>query len=111
MQEQQEGLNNLIKEYSELFNKYDFKLSREIPEDAYKAIKIGGNNIGENLFIVFTHKDIKSTMEEKMKEYIEEQNEKIRKNGKKLRTILTIWYLIWEELRVWVITRQEKRKY
>lgn len=81
-QEQQEGLNNLIKEYSELFNKYDFKLSREIPEDAYKAIKIGGN-----LFIVFTHKDIKSTMEEKMKEYIEEQNEKIRKGEKPFQDI------------------------
>lgn len=58
-QEQQEGLNNLIKEYSELFNKYDFKLSREIPEDAYKAIKIGGNNIGENLFIVFTKRELR----------------------------------------------------
>ena len=81
-QEQQEGLNNLIKEYSELFNKYDFKLSREIPEDAYKAI-----NIGENLFIVFTKKDIKSTMAEKMKEYIEEQNEKIRKGEKPFQDI------------------------
>ena len=49
-QEQQEGLNNLIKEYSELFNKYDFKLSREIPENAYKAIKIGGNNNFLNLY-------------------------------------------------------------
>lgn len=84
---QQEKLNNLIKEYSELFNKYDFKLSREIPEDAYKAIKIGGNSIGENLFIVFTHKDIKETMEEKMKEYIEEQNEKIRKGEKPFQDI------------------------
>ena len=81
-QEQQEGLNNLIKEYSELFNKYDFKISREIPEDAYKGI-----NIGENLFIVFTKKDIKSTMEEKMKEYIEEQNEKIRKGEKPFQDI------------------------
>lgn len=84
---QQEKLNNLIKEYSELFNKYDFKLSREIPEDAYKAIKIGGNNIGENLFIVFTKKGIKETMEEKMKEYIEEQNEKIRKGEKPFQDI------------------------
>ena len=86
-QEQQEGLNNLIKEYSELFNNYDFKLSREIPEDAYKAINIGGNNIGENLFIVFTKKGIKETMEEKMKEYIEEQNEKIRKGEKPFEDI------------------------
>ena len=81
-QEQQEGLNNLIKEYSELFNKYDFKLSREIPEDAYNAI-----NIVENLFIVFTKKGIKETMEEKMKEYIEEQNEKIRKGEKPFQDI------------------------
>ena len=86
-QEQQERLNNLIKEYSELFNKYDFKLSREIPEDAYKAINIGGNSIGENLFIVFTKKGIKETMEEKMKEYIEEQTEKIRKGEKPFEDI------------------------
>ena len=81
-QEQQERLNNLIKEYSELFNKYDFKISREIPEDAYKAI-----DIGANLFIVFTHKDIKTTMQEKMKEYIQEQNEKIRKGEKPFQDI------------------------
>lgn len=86
-QEQQEGLNNLIKEYSELFNKYDFKLSREIPEDAYKAINIGRSQVGENLFIVFTKKGIKETMEEKMKEYIEEQNEKIRKGEKPFEDI------------------------
>lgn len=86
-QEQQEGLNNLIKEYSELFNKYDFKLSREIPEDAYKAINIGENLIGEKLYIVFTKKGIKETMEEKMKEYIEEQNEKIRKGEKPFQDI------------------------
>ena len=81
-QEQQERLNNLIKEYSELFNKYDFKISREIPEDAYKAI-----DIGAGMYIVFTHKDIKTTMEEKMKEYIEEQNEKIRKGEKPFQDI------------------------
>lgn len=86
-QEQQERLNNLIKEYSELFNKYDFKLSREIPENAYKAINIGGNLIGEKLYIVFTKKGIKETMEEKMKEYIEEQNEKIRKGEKPFEDI------------------------
>lgn len=81
-QEQQEKLNNLIKEYSQLFNKYDFKISREIPEDAYKAI-----DIGAGMYIVFTHKDIKSTMEEKMKKYIEEQNEKIRKGEKPFQDI------------------------
>lgn len=81
-QEQQERLNNLIKEYSELFNKYDFKISREIPEDAYKAI-----DIGAGMYIVFTHKDIKTTMEEKMKEYIQEQNEKIRKGEKPFQDI------------------------
>ena len=81
-QEQQEGLNNLIKEYSELFNKYDFKLSREIPEDAYKAI-----NMGENLLKKKKKKGIKETMEEKMKEYIEEQNEKIRKGEKPFQDI------------------------
>ena len=70
MQTQEEKLNNLIKEYSELFNKYDFYVSHNVPKDAYKAI-----DIGANLFIVFTHKDIKTTMEEKMKEYIKEQNE------------------------------------
>lgn len=86
-QEQQEGLNNLIKEYSELFNKYDFKLSREIPENAYKAINIGRSQVGENLYIVFTKKGIKETMEEKMKEYIEEQNEKIRKGEKPFQDI------------------------
>ena len=81
-QEQQERLNNLIKEYSQLFNKYDFKISREIPEDAYKAI-----DIGAGMYIVFTNKDIKSTMEERMKEYIEEQNEKIRKGEKPFQDI------------------------
>lgn len=81
-QEQQERLNNLIKEYSQLFNKYDFKISREIPEDAYKAI-----DIGAGMYIVFTHKDIKETMQEKMKEYIEEQNEKIRKGDKPFQDI------------------------
>jgi len=81
-QEQQERLNNLIKEYSELFNKYDFKISREIPEDAYKAI-----DIGAGMYIVFTHKDIKETMQEKMKEYIQEQNEKIRKGEKPFQDI------------------------
>lgn len=81
-QEQQERLNNLIKEYSQLFNKYDFKISREIPEDAYKAI-----DIGAGMYIVFTHKDIKETMQEKMKEYIEEQNEKIRKGEKPFEDI------------------------
>lgn len=81
-QEQQERLNNLIKEYSELFNKYDFKISREIPEDAYKAI-----DIGAGMYIVFTHKDIKETMQEKMKEYIEEQNQKIRKGEKPFQDI------------------------
>ena len=81
-QEQQERLNNLIKEYSELFNKYDFKVSREIPKDAYKAI-----DIGAGMYIVFTHKDIKSTMEEKMNEYIEEQNEKIKKGEKPFEDI------------------------
>lgn len=81
-QEQQERLNNLIKEYSELFNKYDFYVSGTVPKDAYKAI-----DIGANLFIVFTHKDIKSTMEEKMKEYIEQQNEKIRKGEKPFEDI------------------------
>lgn len=81
-QEQQERLNNLIKEYSELFNHYDFKISREIPEDAYKAI-----DIGAGMYIVFTHKGIKETMEEKMKEYIEEQNEKIKKGEKPFEDI------------------------
>lgn len=81
-QEQQERLNNLIKEYSELFNKYDFKISREIPEDAYKAI-----DIGAGMYIVFTHKRIKETMEEKMKEYIEQQNEKIKKGEKPFEDI------------------------
>lgn len=81
-QEQQERLNNLIKEYSQLFNNYDFKISREIPEDAYKAI-----DIGAGMYIVFTHKDIKTTMQEKMKEYIEEQNEKIRKGEKPFQDI------------------------
>ena len=76
-QEQQERLNNLINEYSDLFNTYDFYVSHNVPKDAYKAI-----DIGAGMYIVFTHKDIKSTMEEKMKEYIEEQNEKIKKGEK-----------------------------
>jgi hypothetical protein len=82
MQTQEEKLNNLIKEYSELFNNYDFKVSREVPKDAYKAI-----DIGANLFIVFTHKRIRETMEQKMKEYIEQQNEKIRKGEKPFEDI------------------------
>ena len=81
-QEQQERLNNLIKEYSELFNNYDFKVSREVPKDAYKAI-----DIGSGMYIVFTHKRIKETMKEKMKEYIEQQNEKIMKGEKPFEDI------------------------
>lgn len=82
MQTQEEKLDNLIKEYSDLFNKYDFYVSSVVPKDAYKAI-----DIGANLFIVFTHKGIKETMEEKMKEYIKEQNEKIKKGEKPFEDI------------------------
>ena len=82
MQTQEEKLDNLIKEYSDLFNKYDFYVSSVVPKDAYKAI-----DIGANLFIVFTHKDIKETMEEKMKEYLQEQNEKIKKGEKPFEDI------------------------
>lgn len=81
-QDQQEKLNNLINEYSELFNNYDFKVSREVPKDAYKAI-----DIGAGMYIVFTHKRIRETMEKKMKEYIEEQNEKIKKGEKPFEDI------------------------
>lgn len=81
-EEQQEKLNNLINKYSELFNKYDFYVSGTVPKGAKAAI-----NIGANLFIIFTKKDIKQTMEEKMKEYIEEQNEKIRKGEKPFEDI------------------------
>lgn len=80
--EQQERLNNLIKNYKELFDKYDFYVGQKVPKGAKAAI-----NIGANLFIIFTHKDIKSTMEERMKEYIEEQNEKIRKGEKPFEDI------------------------
>jgi len=82
MQTQEKKLDNLIKEYSDLFNKYDFYVSSVVPKDAYKAI-----DIGANLFIVFTHKDIKETMEEKMKEYLQEQNEKIKKGEKPFEDI------------------------
>lgn len=81
-QEQQEKLNNLINAYSDLFNKYDFYVSGTVPKGAKAAI-----NIGANLFIIFTNKDIKETMEEKMKEYIEEQNEKIKKGEKPFEEI------------------------
>ena len=70
-------LNDLIKEYSELFNKYDFFIGKEIPENAYKAIDIGGG-----FYVVFTHKDIKETINERLQEYIKEQNEKINKGEK-----------------------------
>lgn len=82
MQTQEEKLNNLIKEYSDLFNKYDFYVSGTVPKGAKAAI-----NIGANLFIIFTNKDIKETMEEKMKKYIEEQNEKIKKGEKPFEDI------------------------
>ena len=82
MQTQEEKLNNLIKEYSDLFNTDDFYVSHNVPKDAYKAI-----DIGANLFIIFTNKDIKTTMEEKMKEYIEAQNEKIKKGEKPFEDI------------------------
>ena len=70
-------LNDLIKEYSDLFNKYDFFIGREIPENAYKAI-----DIGAGLYVIFTHKDIKETINERLQEYIKEQNEKINKGEK-----------------------------
>ena len=63
-------LNDLIKEYSELFKKYDFFIGKEIPENAYKAIDIGGG-----FYVVFTHKDIKETINERLQEYISEQNQ------------------------------------
>ena len=63
-------LNDLIKEYSDLFNKYDFFIGKEIPENSYKAIDIGGG-----FYVVFTHKDIKETINERLQEYIKEQNE------------------------------------
>lgn len=63
-------LNDLIKEYSELFNKYDFFIGKEIPENAYKAIDIGGG-----FYVVFTHKDIKETINERLQDYISEQNQ------------------------------------
>lgn len=63
-------LNDLIKEYSDLFNKYDFFIGKEIPENAYKAI-----DIGAGLYVIFTHKDIKETINERLQEYIKEQNE------------------------------------
>ena len=63
-------LNDLIKEYSDLFNKYDFFIGREIPENAYKAI-----DIGAGLYVIFTHKDIKETINERLQEYIKEQNQ------------------------------------
>lgn len=63
-------LNDLIKEYSDLFNKYDFFIGKEIPENAYKAI-----DIGAGLYVIFTHKDIKETINERLQEYIKEQNQ------------------------------------
>ena len=63
-------LNDLIKEYSDLFNKYDFSIGKEIPENAYKAI-----DIGAGLYVIFTHKDIKETINERLQEYIKEQNQ------------------------------------
>jgi len=63
-------LNNLIKEYSDLFNKYDFFIGKEIPENAYKAI-----DIGAGLYVIFTHNDIKETINERLQEYIKEQNQ------------------------------------
>ena len=63
-------LNDLIKEYSDLFNKYDFFIGKEIPENAYKAI-----DIGAGLYVIFTHKDIKETINERLQKYIKEQNE------------------------------------
>lgn len=63
-------LNDLIKEYSDLFNKYDFFIGKEIPENAYKAI-----DIGAGLYIIFTNKDIKETINERLQEYIKEQNQ------------------------------------
>ena len=63
-------LNDLIKEYSELFNKYDFFIGKEISENAYKAIDIGGG-----FYVVFTHKDIKETINERLQDYISEQNQ------------------------------------
>lgn len=81
-QEAQERLNRLITEFSDLFGKYDFFISDKLPDDAYKAIDIGGGK-----YIIFTHKDIKEVMEDKMKEYINEQNERIRRGEKPFEDI------------------------
>lgn len=70
MDKENNRLNDLIKEYSGLFNKYDFFIGKEIPENAYKAIDIGGG-----FYVVFTHKDIKETINERLQEYISEQNQ------------------------------------
>lgn len=70
MDKENNRLNDLIKEYSELFKKYDFFIGKEIPENAYKAI-----DIGAGFYVVFTHKDIKETINERLQEYIKEQNE------------------------------------
>ena len=70
MEKTDNRLNELIKQYSGLFNKYDFFIAREIPENAYKAI-----DIGAGLYVIFTHKDIKETINERLQEYISEQNQ------------------------------------
>ena len=77
--DKKDGMQKLIEKYSELFNKYDFYVSTNgisKDKDIHTAI-----NIGADIFIVFTHKDIKETINEKMKEFIEEQN-KAFKEGK-----------------------------
>ena len=76
MDNKNEKLDKLIKEYGTLFNKYDFFIGKEVPENAYKAIDIGGG-----FYVIFTHKDIKETMNEKLKDFVEEQN-KAFKEGK-----------------------------
>lgn len=73
MEKIEKELEELIKEYSELFNKYDFYVSNGLPENAYKAI-----DIGANMYIVFTDKDIKEKMTDLMKEFVKEENERIK---------------------------------
>lgn len=73
----EEALNALLKKYEYLFKDRDFYISDHVDEDVDKAIEIG-----DGKYICFMKRSISDTIEQKLKAYIEEQNEKIKKGEK-----------------------------
>lgn len=69
-------IEETLQKFQHLFNTYDFYVSETIPDNAMEAIDIGANK-----YVIFIERKIKETLNEKFKEFIEEQN-KAFKEGK-----------------------------